>query len=415
MSHINLKLLENKIDSIYHELSSLTNSTTDKKRKKELKKQLAYILQKLSHRKLNTKKAEAQKFKTLIARETKDLVKETKYDEMIRRMKHDLQKQVEVALEHAVANPHDENAQQQLIQAQDAMQAIDNGVAQGQPVAIIQQAVKEQEYKFNPKSKRWTQLGKKGFIKASDVPEDILKAHEQKQAEVLEQNEQELEQKEDKPQKKKKVKKISLKKPQSSDSDEDFSGDVDPDIAKVLKLKKSMFPKHLSPIPRHNSDTDGEQFHSADEIEPLKLVHGSGFLSDALKKVGSVLGSIGKPIFESMPALKPFEGLLGENSLYSQVGNLAESAGLGRYPTHRPHIPRPNAVVDDYTRQERILKNIYEDSKRRAIQALINEELENQQLSQQEVSDKQSGYYQLAYTKLLKELRDLREENQRNE
>ena len=144
-------------------------------------------------------------------------------------------------------------------------------------------------------------------------------------------------------------------------------------------------------------------------------MHGSGFLSDALKKVGSVLGSIGKPIFESMPALKPFEGLLGENSLYSQVGNLAESAGLGRYPTHRPHIPRPNAVVDDYTRQERILKNIYDDSKRRAIQALINEELENQQLSQQEVSDKQSGYYQLAYTKLLKELRDLREENQRNE
>ena len=170
-----------------------------------------------------------------------------------------------------------------------------------------------------------------------------------------------------------------------------------------ISLKDSYLAKDDSDDDYKSQDDDEQPSHAFG-----KYTRGSGFISDALKKVGSVLGSIGKPIFESMPALKPFEGLLGENSLYSQVGNLAESAGLGSYPTQK------RGLVNDYDRQERILKTIYKESKQRAIQALINEELLNQQLSKQEISDKQAGYYQLAYAKLMKELRDLNDEYRQN-
>jgi len=57
---------------------------------------------------------------------------------------------------------------------------------------------------------------------------------------------------------------------------------------------------------------------------------GKGFLSDMLGTVGSVLGTIGKPIFESVPALKPFEGLLGDNSLYGLASQGLKHIGLGK-------------------------------------------------------------------------------------
>ena len=57
---------------------------------------------------------------------------------------------------------------------------------------------------------------------------------------------------------------------------------------------------------------------------------GKGFLSDMLGTVGSVLGTIGKPIFESVPALKPYEGLLGDNSLYGLASQGLKHIGLGK-------------------------------------------------------------------------------------
>lgn len=57
---------------------------------------------------------------------------------------------------------------------------------------------------------------------------------------------------------------------------------------------------------------------------------GKGFLSDLLGTVGSTLGAIGKPIFESVPALKPFEGLLGDNSLYGLASSGLKHIGLGK-------------------------------------------------------------------------------------
>lgn len=57
---------------------------------------------------------------------------------------------------------------------------------------------------------------------------------------------------------------------------------------------------------------------------------GKGFLSDLLGTVGSTLGAIGKPIFESVPALKPFEGLLGDNSLYGLASQGLKHIGLGK-------------------------------------------------------------------------------------
>lgn len=57
---------------------------------------------------------------------------------------------------------------------------------------------------------------------------------------------------------------------------------------------------------------------------------GKGFLSDMLGTVGSVLGTIGKPIFQNVPALKPFENLLGDNSLYGLASQGLKHIGLGK-------------------------------------------------------------------------------------
>jgi hypothetical protein len=57
---------------------------------------------------------------------------------------------------------------------------------------------------------------------------------------------------------------------------------------------------------------------------------GKGFLSDMLGTVGSVLGTIGKPIFDSVPALKPYSGLLGDNSLYGLASQGLKHIGLGK-------------------------------------------------------------------------------------
>jgi len=57
---------------------------------------------------------------------------------------------------------------------------------------------------------------------------------------------------------------------------------------------------------------------------------GKGFLSDMLGTIGSTLGAIGKPIFENVPALKPYAGLLGENSLYGLASQGLKHIGLGK-------------------------------------------------------------------------------------
>jgi hypothetical protein len=83
---------------------------------------------------------------------------------------------------------------------------------------------------------------------------------------------------------------------------------------------------------------------------------GKGFLSDMLGTVGSVLGTIGKPIFESMPALKPFEGLLGDNSLYGLASQGLKHIGLGKkkkggnkmLPKDHPIYVEPDVRIQPY-------------------------------------------------------------------
>ena len=83
---------------------------------------------------------------------------------------------------------------------------------------------------------------------------------------------------------------------------------------------------------------------------------GKGFLSDMLGTVGSVLGTVGKPIFESMPALKPFEGLLGDNSLYGLASQGLKHIGLGKkkrggnkmLPKDHPMYIEPDVRIQPY-------------------------------------------------------------------
>jgi len=87
---------------------------------------------------------------------------------------------------------------------------------------------------------------------------------------------------------------------------------------------------------------------------------GKGFLSDMFGTIGSVLGTIGKPIFDNVPALKPFSGLLGDNSAYGLASKGLKSIGLGRgtggrklirldrpKPSNRDNLEKMPFVVDD--------------------------------------------------------------------
>jgi hypothetical protein len=61
-----------------------------------------------------------------------------------------------------------------------------------------------------------------------------------------------------------------------------------------------------------------------------RKLKGKGFLSDMFGTIGNVLGTIGKPIFDNVPALKPFSGLLGDNSAYGLASRGLKSIGLGK-------------------------------------------------------------------------------------
>lgn len=73
-------------------------------------------------------------------------------------------------------------------------------------------------------------------------------------------------------------------------------------------------------------DVRGKLLDHVNLLHDVDKQHGTGFLGNALSSIGNVLGSIGKHI----PMLKPFEGLLGENSLYGIAGRLANKVGIGK-------------------------------------------------------------------------------------
>ena len=57
-----------------------------------------------------------------------------------------------------------------------------------------------------------------------------------------------------------------------------------------------------------------------------KNLQGAGFLSDVFGTIGNVLGTVGSFI----PQLKPFQGLMGENSAYGLASKGLKSIGLGK-------------------------------------------------------------------------------------
>jgi hypothetical protein len=86
--------------------------------------------------------------------------------------------------------------------------------------------------------------------------------------------------------------------------------------------------RHLPVMDLQNIASGNGRGTGKQKGRPKKM--GKGFLSDLLGTVGSTLGAIGKPIFESVPALKPFEGLLGDNSLYGLASQGLKHIGLGK-------------------------------------------------------------------------------------
>ena len=65
-------------------------------------------------------------------------------------------------------------------------------------------------------------------------------------------------------------------------------------------------------------------------LEDIHKQKGSGFLSGLLRGISSTLGTIGKPIFEAVPALQPYSNLLGDNSAYNLASKGLEKIGLGK-------------------------------------------------------------------------------------
>jgi hypothetical protein len=91
-------------------------------------------------------------------------------------------------------------------------------------------------------------------------------------------------------------------------------------------------PKRKKPIkkPIKKIDLEKQLSNHFDLLGQIHKQHGAGFLSGLLGKISSTLGAIGKPIFSAVPALQPFEGLLGDNSAYHMASKGLESIGLGR-------------------------------------------------------------------------------------
>ena len=65
-------------------------------------------------------------------------------------------------------------------------------------------------------------------------------------------------------------------------------------------------------------------------LHKIHKQHGSGFLSGLLHGVSNVLGTIGKPIFDIVPGMSQYSGLLGDNSAYNLASQGLEKIGLGR-------------------------------------------------------------------------------------
>ena len=69
-----------------------------------------------------------------------------------------------------------------------------------------------------------------------------------------------------------------------------------------------------------------------------KLYKSRKIVGKGLKKIGTTLGAIGTPIFAVVPPLRPFGFLLGENSLYYQLGKVIEPKEGGyNYPNNLFH------------------------------------------------------------------------------
>lgn len=68
-----------------------------------------------------------------------------------------------------------------------------------------------------------------------------------------------------------------------------------------------------------------------------KLYRSRKIIGKGLKKIGTTLGTIGTPIFAVVPPLRPFGFLLGENSLYYQLGKVIEPKGGYHYPNNLFH------------------------------------------------------------------------------
>lgn len=121
-----------------------------------------------------------------------------------------------------------------------------------------------------------------------------------------------------------------------------------------LGRPKPRYPKDMEKMPYVVGDLEGEGKRKTklrDRLRKLKekRLKGKGFLSDMFGTIGSVLGTIGKPIFDNVPMLKPFSGLLGDNSGYALASKGLKSIGLGKRKGGRkimmPDHPKYNEVV----------------------------------------------------------------------
>jgi len=111
-----------------------------------------------------------------------------------------------------------------------------------------------------------------------------------------------------------------------------------------LGRPKPRYPINMEKMPLVVGDLEGEGKRKTklrDRLRKLKekRLKGKGFLSDMFGTIGNVLGTIGKPIFDNVPMLKPFSGLLGDNSAYGLASQGLKSIGLGKRKGGRKIMP----------------------------------------------------------------------------
>ena len=107
---------------------------------------------------------------------------------------------------------------------------------------------------------------------------------------------------------------------------------------KLLKYEPVVKGGRKNPFPLDrpkpsNRDNLEKMPYVVDDIaggKKKRKLKGKGFLSDMFGTIGNVLRTIGKPIFDNVPALKPFSGLLGDNSAYGLASRGLKSIWLGK-------------------------------------------------------------------------------------